>query len=222
MRNTIFCVLFFLLALSSCSKEKSKRWMVIDLTITSSLTGNPINAQVEIERTVGSYIPMGEDQPKREKLGVTKGGHYYYELPISSKDYNWELILLKGGWYVGGSFYMDSRISLNPSKKNVLEVVWTPTHYLTTLKLNNSDCHDDADSLWVSYLSPYSGEYINEKIFEGCVDNVQYLLNNDRYLWSPGATSTFKYRSIKNGIETSGALTFDLEPEIVNEFVLEY
>ena len=218
MRLNIFYYFVFSILIFSCTKAQRGNWLVVDLTIKSSATGKPVNAFVEIERRSGSIIPLGEDQLVRSEIGITKDGHLFFEMPVARNDYNWKLIVSKGGWFVGGSYNLDHSVPINPGKKNEINLVWTPTHYLTRIKINNATCFDDTDSIWVSYYSEYNASYTEEKVFIGCIENVPF--GND--LWTTNPTSKIRYRTKKNGIENNGEITYELEIEKANDFVLNY
>lgn len=63
-----------LLLLFSCSKEKSKKWLVIDINMTNSTTGLAVNGSFELEYRQPKIV--GEDKLVIEDLGNSEDGKF--------------------------------------------------------------------------------------------------------------------------------------------------
>ena len=214
--SVLILIVFFATCLTSCSKEKSNRWLVINLNIKDANTWKPITTRLKLAYYDGGTSFLGESHEKVRDLGPTVNGSYYNEIEISKKWHNIRLMVLAGGIYVGGSFGIERSYKLNPDTNNKLNLEWTAVTNSVNISLTNNDCFDEADSLWVSHENT-DGTFTEPAIYTGCIIESVYST-----IYSKENEVKLKLVSKKNGITNTQEYTLPLEPGIVELHVINY
>jgi len=171
MKNTliILCALIFL---ASCSKEKSDRFVVLDVDVINADTGNPIDAEFRFTYHYSGLFTAGGEV---FKIGSAKNGHFYKEVKVPRKATYFKLeyhsvaedILVPE--FGSEPFYKEVDFEIKSREKNKITIEVKPI-YKFYVHLINLNCFDETDTLWV-VDSTYN---INPdyEFFTGCIDIV--------------------------------------------------
>lgn len=229
MKYLFHVLLATIFILSSCSKEKSKKWVILNLNVVSAKTGLPVESMVWIQYTYQANTgPNYPPQYLTEKiqLGSTVDGKLHAEVDVSTipeklqlkvAPYDHEIyIQLPHLKY----FYTWSK-ELDRTETNDITARLTPAYYRYKPYLHNTSCYNETDSLWLYVSHDDNFDRLLPHVFTGCtdgyVDEVMF-----KSVFKESAKTNFKMVTKKNGILDSTITTQFLEHEIINEFTLEY
>ena len=225
MKPNILLITLFSLCVLSCSKEKSKNWVIIDFEILNTESSLP----EEVNLYVGypyvhhpdiHYPP--EHKVKKIKIGKTINGVFYKEVNVESLSKKKSLVLyiesvklLENTLF---NYYADQQVSLNRKKVNTVKTSLKPDFYQINPTIITENCFDQTDTSWIEYA-------INEKfdnyplfIFTGCINNL--MLDSSKYHFRDQIY--FKIKTKRNGVLDSLIIQKTLEPYIINEFDIVY
>ncbi|MFT5821786.1 MAG: hypothetical protein ACI8ZM_003042 [Crocinitomix sp.] len=220
MKNVLILICVLSLTLSSCSKEKSNKWVVIDLNVVSEFTGEPIEADLKLEyyyQTMDGASATPIDRTGNIVLGTTIGGYYYVEEDVSDISHNLYLIVTPSDrdFYPDDleNFFYLKKVRVYRFNKNVLTVEIGQSRYPFKINLKNTSCYDETDTVWVTnkFDQPIG-------TYTGCWDG--YL--SEDVVYQHGNEIAFKLRSKKNGVIADFEVNHILQPGVFNEILIEY
>jgi hypothetical protein len=221
MKPIGFLLVFVILFFSACSKEKSSKWMVIDLSIKNGITGLPVNTYVEFEYWDGGTPFLGQSHQYTIDLGPTTDGRLKTEFKIGRRYHDMALKLFVGGVYTGG-FTMHWKYKLSATSNNQLDLVWTPICYVTKVQVTNASCFDETDSLWVQQIKD-GLDYGEPSLFTGCVEGKTYSTNSfDSYCYVFDSTLHLKFITKKNEVIDSFLVDIPLEHGELNTNIIDF
>lgn len=218
MKTIRFFLVFAILFFSSCSKEKSSQWMVIDLSIINGITGLPVNTYVEFEYWDGGTPFLGQSHQYTIELGPTTGGKLKTEFKIGRRYHDMVLKLFVGGIYTGG-FTTHWEYKLSATSNNKIFLVWTPICYATKINLTNESCFDETDSLWVQRMKD-GLDYGEKLIYTGCIENKSYPYES--FLFVKETSLNLKLITKKNEVLDSFLVNIPMEHGKVNTDTINF
>ncbi len=211
----IILPLLTVLVLVSCSKEKSKKWLVIDITMSSASTGLPVDGSFELWYRQGTALPLGEDQLVYRNLGQSSNGVFRKEIQLNKRVHSLELVstlpFAYGGtppYWPGGRTYQ-----LSMSSKNSFNVILEPLWYETELKMSNLNCFDQTDSVWIKIYRQYNWSTPSEAL-TGCFSDS--IVSPTGTVYTTNGQLKTRVITKRNGVVDSSDYTFPLEHETLN------
>jgi hypothetical protein len=220
MKKVLFLIIVLSLSLVSCSKERSNKWVVIDLNVVSQYTGEPIEAGLSLEyyyQTMDGASATPIDRTGVIPLGKTTDGYYYTEQDVSDISEHLYLIIMPTDqdFYPQDEeqFLYRKKVLVYRFQKNELTVEVGQSRYPYRINLKNTSCYDETDTVWVMHDSDHPiGTYA------GCWDD---FLSED-FTYSAGNERAFQIRSKKNGVIEEFEVSHTLQPGTFNELLIEY
>jgi hypothetical protein len=169
MKYLTFLVLAFLLL--GCSKEKSKKWLIADITVLDEHTGEPLECDVVLKWNTEALF--GSSSHSADLGKTDSSGKLLIERKISRKDYNFKVEITANHTHYSfpGLWEPQKTIGLLPSSAN-LKIVRIPSKSYVVISILNNNCAGPTDTLLLGTLHP---DYQNEPVyqeFSGCVDTV--------------------------------------------------
>ena len=222
MKFHIFLLLTFSILFLSCSKEKSRRWMVADITVLDYYTHEPIIYTAVMTYTDGSGFQATHEL---DSLGNSDtNGHLKVEDRTSRHQigFNLELHSLSSAtamyspWLVvhlGGLLY-ETKLDIKEANKMT---VYLKPYRTFKIHINNSNCSGSTDSLWINFPN---GEYKQSFLFTGCQDSIYG--NDDFFNLTQEPTINVHIKSKKNGVVNISDQTFNLTPGFNNMVEIDY
>lgn len=212
-----------LIILMACSKAKSRKWLVGDVTIKDAVTGEPIQASVYLTYHESSFISQGDDV----KVGIgslDENGNIKFERRISKNETGFSLNIHAVGSYLEPYVKQigtpDKIIKLDVKSKNELIIYLNPL-YPFLLNTSNVNCLGPTDTLWVTvegYMDTIVGcadSYVPGK-YGGYSGSIQIT----DCVASPNLT--VQIRTKKSGIENIYSQNFTLLPAETTFLLLNY
>jgi hypothetical protein len=217
MKITIYAALLCLIAFS-CSKERRKNWLVLDLELRSSLTNELADADIEL-----IYLLKDQDYSSKDfdtiPLGSTQNGVLKIEKKLPTKEIRAAFIIAFGKGYFGipGEKYYDG--FMNPAAfKRAREIKGTITPvYRLELSAVNVACFDETDSLWLGYHNSIS-DSVETELYVGCLSDTF----EKRILYSRNKTAQFIVKWKKNGVTHISYPYFEMEADTMNYISIDY
>lgn len=171
-----FIFLVVCLFIFSCSKEKSKNWIFFDVDVINVDTGEPVVAYFTLKYTKKAGFNKFEESSSF--IGEsTPGGKFLEEvkLPRNSNNFSLSYYAVESDYpknllpvqFDRKTYVIDEIIKSDEINKFVVEVKPVYQFYL---HITNSNCFDEADTLWAT-KSDYQ-IYQDGEVFTGCVDTV--------------------------------------------------
>jgi hypothetical protein len=212
--------LFLILSTLSCSKEKSKKWLVIDINMTSATTGQPVDASFELWYRQGTALPLGEDQLVWEQLGSSTNGKFYREIELNKRVHSIELTSRVPFAYGGSppSWPGGPTYNLSMQSANTYNVVLDPAWYETELKLSNLNCFDDTDTTWLK-IERFGNWSSGEEPMLGCFTDS--IISPNGIVYTPHGLLHLRLITKRNGVLDSTEYTYTLEHETTNDIHID-
>jgi len=199
--------------LGACTKAKSNRWLVCDITVVDAITNEPIRGKFDLAYTSVSLLGSGQEF---QTIGESDlDGRFVHEMKVNRKNTNYTLkfdAYGSYGWPYEGHY--EKVISLSSSSKNEHIIQLMPTR-VGTLIINNSLCHDETDSLWLKF--PNDTAFRN-KAHVGCLENDTI----SDWFWTQEINIEIESKSKKNGVYQILTHSFSPSPGTENLFVVNY
>jgi len=231
MRISFVPFLAFFLILSACSKEKSKRWLVLDVTIHEKFKGIPEECLIEI-----GYDYMYQEDPKQQPyqktnkytLGKTTNGHFTKEVKISKALGEKYLYIYatptRKAFENYPYIFTGNRKHINLETSNYIEYNISQGYYLAQLTCINTNCFDDTDSMWFT-MSPYE----NFEVYSPNAPPKTYINNGcqEKTYFDSGLAFFlediyFKVIRKKNNVIDTTIHHFKLTAGVLNELEIKY
>lgn len=227
MKYLFYTLLASIFIFTSCSKEKSKKWVILDLNVISTKTGLPVESTVWVEyyyqaQTGASATP--QEHTETISLGTTVDGKLYTEVDVSETPEKLYIKVYPNDSEIYPDYPLLKPIwsqELNRTETNTITAEITPNYYRYKPYLHNTSCYNETDTLWLYANHEDNFENITPQIFTGCTDGyVDETMFRNTYM--KGGETYFKLRTKKNGVVNSTTIMKTLEHEIINDFTLEY
>lgn len=214
MKKSLYLVvLVFLILSGSCTKSKSRSWIVGEITVVDEESNKPVKARFELEYYERSLLGSEE---KSLELGVTDDhGFFQFEEEMNRKNDGYKLNVFGGLGYCPYGYYMVARVvDLGKRSKNQITVELPRFYYAKTI-LHNQSCYDETDSVWIKWPLRDS---LSKHAYAGCIENEllpsAYKLNtySDKYVeFTTVSKKNNHWDTIVHGV----TLTHLIENEIV-------
>lgn len=204
--------------LMGCSKERSRKWMIIDLSITSAITGEPLDARLELEMR-DRRIPLSQPEDLiREPLGETVDGKFFIEKEIDRNFTQFRLYVFADDEYYTHPFSEESDIvGLTSTRKNEIELELSPRFFEIETTVINTACTDDTDSLWIRKIFD-NGNEVEPALFTGCYNQVTDMLPTISF----ESNISYEVTRKRAGVTDKFMLDYELESNKLNQITIEY
>ena len=150
---------FLLIGLPSCSKEKSRKWLVVDLFVKNELTQLSVKTRVELQYVEPAFA-FGS-VTKKVDLGYTsEDGQMKIEQEVSRRAGGFILNLYAPGYTCPTYEVLPAHIEkgFTMKKKNVKHIYLKPRYYYRLESIKNINCFNSQDSMWINGSSyAYAG-----------------------------------------------------------------
>lgn len=150
----------------------SKGWVVGEITVTNSLTGEPIQTGIGIEYHLLPFL--GQAQETSKSVGVTdSNGELKFKVNVARRSTGHKIRITHPFCYGPAwlSEPMYSTKSVQVRGNNKIEVQLTP-RYPIQIHAVNTNFFDEMDTMWVSYqYGPEQYQNTTRTAF-GCADTV--------------------------------------------------
>lgn len=211
MKFHFLLLITFSLILLSCSKEKSHRWMVADITVLDYYTHQPVSYTAIMSYTDASGF--GQATTEKDNLGTSdEYGHLKVEDRISRQQSGFKLKLFSDSYYNrpygGGDGPMpayEKKLDIKGANKIKL---YLKQYRLFNVHLINTNCSGVTDSLWINSPNAF---VTTTYLFTGCED-ITFFYGGQDYNYTQDQSVTFHLVSKKNGIVSISDQTFNLVP----------
>lgn len=201
MKKILYLSLFLLLTSThqGCSKVKSKKWLVADLSITDFDTGEAVSGWVVLRYKQTSMF--GSSPEQFETIGLTdQDGKLHIEHPIEKNYVGMELhIYPPGPYHWSTSIPTYRKIGVYATSQNKHNVVFQAI-YQYNLTVKNVGCTGSSDSLLINGHGSISWEP-EWFYFTGCIDTT-FVGNKATH-----KGEVIRWMSKKNGVLDSGIIS---------------
>lgn len=216
--NKILPFLFLTILFISCDKAKNKKWIAGTIEVRSAVTGELIEANIELQY-LGNFDSYGNPtELVVEPLGVAENGFFEFKKKIDPDITDYEVYAYTDEKYHGRpNLKLKSETEyISNWQENNITLLLEPIYYLDVY-LTNESCYDESDDLNFQYQDPDS-LFSRMEIFKGCIENQKTA----GPIWSKNPYYQLRWISTKNGISTNVSQKFDLDFGKVNEINIAY
>jgi hypothetical protein len=192
-----FIFLLVCLFIFSCSKEKSKKWIVFDVHVKNKVNLEPVPATFELVYYTNGLL--GEDHKTYQAIGSSATGELKGEYSVPRSSYSHELIVKSPVNAIPGLIYTGGR-PVSKKAINEMDILLNPT-YIYSLNFQNVNCFDETDSLW---FTGDDHDVYSDKAWlvnVGCND---FFSNSG---WKLDSLLVLNYVVKKNGVKTEHTIT---------------
>ena len=210
MKNTFW--LLTILIFLSCTKEKNKKWVVLDLTLMEKNSKELIDGEFKLFYASSSGLILGGTSGE-VYLGHTVNSKLHKEIKVPKRSsyfklkcytpYNQNYALGSIGQYE--KYYEELPYKIDNTKLNKINVEITP-YYQYRLHINNTNCYDMTDSIFISNVE------INNLIITGCHNDTL----NDVPIATRDSTMMLYYKLKRNNIITYDSIFYHLDWREIN------
>jgi len=197
-RITFFCLLISL-ALFGCKKERT---INLDVTVVDGVSNQPVKGAL-VGLKYKDYTNYGKADPMEKEtwFGATdNNGNYSYKHIMERKTGNYSLFVSAGRDYshcMSPDYSLGENISTGKKVKKTIKLI-RYYHYL--LSLENTNCFDQTDTVWVSIPNDEYGHY---NVWAGCSPTTIHLGGyNNLTFSSMKSMVTFHVKVKRNGVIT--------------------
>ena len=209
MKNLIY-LLLILIGITSCNKEKSKKWIIAEVTFLDEFSNDAVAASVQLEY----YSPaMFGSIHNVIDLGLTdENGTIRVEHKVKRKDYGFKLVATPTHqWYhiPHSTPTTVKSIPLEESSDNSFSSYFQPT-FPFSLRVTNVNCQAPSDSIWIM-----------SRTFAGCVDTLDVgSYGNSGLGFQQNITVTYTVKKL--GVINNLSQDFILEPLTITPIEINY